>query len=80
MAVVDIVSLLDPQAVIFGGGVAMAQGEALLAPVRELALRCTVTKPKIVLSQLGEQAQILGAIKLARDKLGLSPDDTDVPR
>lgn len=67
MAVVDMIALLDPQAVIFGGGVAMAQGEPFLAPVRELVHACTPLKTKIVLSELGADAQILGAVRLALD-------------
>ena len=39
MCVADIVALLDPQAVIFGGGVTIAQGEDFIAPIREMALR-----------------------------------------
>jgi glucokinase len=65
MATADIVALLDPEAVIFGGGVAMAQGERLLGPVRELVHASTPMRTKIVLSELGEDAQILGAVRLA---------------
>jgi glucokinase len=67
MAVIDMIALLDPQAVILGGGVMMAQGEPFLAPVRELVHACTPTKTKIALSELGADAQILGAVKLALD-------------
>jgi predicted NBD/HSP70 family sugar kinase len=67
MAIADIVALLDPAAVIFGGGVAMAQGERLLAPVRELVHAAAPVPTKIIGSELGEDAQILGAVKLAVD-------------
>ena len=69
MAVADIAALLDPQAIIFGGGVAVAQGERLLGPVREAALRCLPAQPAILLSELGDYAQIIGAIRLALDRL-----------
>lgn len=69
MAVADVAALLDPEAVIFGGGVAMAQGEWFLGPVRDFAVRCTPGRPKIMLSSLGEDAQIVGAVRLALDKL-----------
>jgi glucokinase len=69
MAVASIAALLDPQAIIFGGGVANAQGERLLGPVRESALRCLPSQPRIILSELGEDAQIAGAIRLALDRL-----------
>jgi glucokinase len=65
MAVADIASLLDPEAIVFGGGMAVAQGEWFLAPIREMALRCIPGKPRILLSTLGEDAQIIGAAKLA---------------
>jgi glucokinase len=66
MAVVDIVAMLDPSVVVFGGGVAAAQGERFLAPIRLLIHGCTPLKTRIVLSELGEDAQILGAIRLAQ--------------
>ena len=69
MAVADIAALLDPQAVVFGGGVMLAQGERLLAPVREAALRCLPARPAILLTQLAGDAQILGAVRLALDRL-----------
>jgi glucokinase len=69
MALADMAAVLDPEAVIFGGGVAMAQGEWFLGPVRDLALRCVPGKPRIMLSSLGEDAQIVGAVRLALDRV-----------
>ena len=69
MSVSAIIALLDPGAVIFGGGVAMAQGEFLVGPVRDMALRSTAFGAKVLLSELGEDAQLLGAVKLALDRL-----------
>ncbi len=69
MAVADIAALLDPQAIVFGGGVIAAQGEWFLAPIREMALRCTAARPNIVMSELGADAQIAGALKLALDRI-----------
>ena len=69
MALADMAALLDPEAIIFGGGVAMAQGEWFLGPVRDMALRCVPGKPRIILSSLGEDAQLLGAVRLALDRL-----------
>jgi glucokinase len=68
MAIVDIVSLLDPQVVVVGGGVAMAQGERLLAPVRELVHAKTPVRTRLLLSELGADAQILGAVRLAIER------------
>jgi len=69
MAVADIGALLDPEAIVFGGGVVAAQGEEFIAPIREMALRCMPAQPKIVLSALGEDAQIIGAVRLALDRI-----------
>ena len=69
MSAADIIALLDPQAVIFGGGVTMAQGEAFIAPIRDMALRSAPFGAKVVVSALGEDAQLFGAIKLGIDRL-----------
>jgi glucokinase len=69
MAVADVIAILDPEMVVFGGGIVAAQGQWFLDPVIELAHRCTPTKTPIVMSQLGEDAQVLGAIRLAALRL-----------
>jgi predicted NBD/HSP70 family sugar kinase len=69
MALVDVIALLDPDAVILGGGVALAQGASLLAPLRALVHRKTPLKTPIMLSTLGADAQIAGAVRLAADAL-----------
>jgi hypothetical protein len=55
--------------VIFGGGVTMAQGEEFVGPIREMALRSVPFGAEVLVSTLGEDAQLLGAIKLATDRL-----------
>jgi|CXWL01.1.fsa_nt_gi predicted NBD/HSP70 family sugar kinase len=65
MAVVDVIALLDPEMVVFGGGVMAAQGAWLLDPIRELVHRNTPVRTKVVLSELGEDAQVIGAVRLA---------------
>lgn len=69
MALADIASLLDPEAIILGGGMAMAQGEPFVAPIRNLVHGCTPTRTPILLSSLGEDAQVLGAVRLALDRI-----------
>jgi glucokinase len=69
MATVDIAALLDPEAVVFGGGVIAAQGERLLGPVRAAVARALPAPPRIVASALGEDAQLIGAVRLALDLL-----------
>ena len=61
MAVIAIVALLDPQAIIFGGGTAEA-GEALIDPVRERVERELTMRPALMRSVLGAEAQLHGAV------------------
>jgi len=67
LAVVNITSLLDPDAIIFGGGMA-AQGEVLLAPVRSRAAAYGLPVPDLRCAELGEEAQIYGAVYLIASK------------
>lgn len=69
MAIADIICLLDPEAIVFGGGVAAARGEPFLERIRGRALACTPARPRVLLTQLGEDAQVLGAVRLSLDKL-----------
>ncbi len=69
MSVAGFIALLDVEGVIFGGGVAMAQGEWFVAPVREMALRSVPFGAKVLLSELGEDAQLYGAMKLAIERM-----------
>lgn len=69
MALSGVVALLDPEAIVFGGGVTAAQGERLIGPVREMVLHSAPVPPKILISSLGEDAQLLGAVRLALDSL-----------
>jgi len=72
LAVADIISLLNPQVVVLGGGVG-ASGEALLAPLRRTALRwaqpLAARRVRIVASRLGGRAPLLGAARLAWDRV-----------
>jgi predicted NBD/HSP70 family sugar kinase len=61
MAVIAIAALLDPEAIIVGGGTAEA-GEDLLDPVRERVAREVAKPPILVASALGSEAQLYGAI------------------
>jgi glucokinase len=59
--VVNIAALLDPKAIIFGGGTSAA-GEALMDRVRERVERKTRFRPVLMRSVLGEDAQLHGAV------------------
>jgi glucokinase len=61
MAIIAISALLDPEAIIVGGGTAEA-GEDLLDPVRERVAREVPAPPVIIASALGSEAQLYGAV------------------
>ncbi|GDY32101.1 glucokinase [Gandjariella thermophila] len=65
-----VATLLDPQAVVLGGGLALA-GETLVAPLRARLdeLATFQRRPEIRLAELGDEAGCLGAALLAIDLL-----------
>jgi glucokinase len=67
--------MLDPECVVIGGGIAERLGEYYVAPIRKAAYesflrRHDAEKVKIVPGTLGDNAGPLGAIVLARRRLG----------
>ncbi|WP_116950065.1 ROK family transcriptional regulator [Jiangella endophytica] len=58
------VSAIDPELVIIGGSVALA-GDAMLAGLRRHLSRRALVTPRLELSQLGDDAVALGAVRLA---------------
>jgi glucokinase len=64
IAVGNAVAVLDPEMIVFGGGLSR-EGEALLSRVREVVYRIVPVKPEIVVSALGEDAQLYGAVLMA---------------
>jgi len=74
LSTASVVNLVDPEVVVFGGGVTEALGEGFLEPIRRVAYQNFINKRgaegvKIVLAQLGDNATLLGAAVLARRKL-----------
>jgi glucokinase len=65
LAVINISALLDPDAIIFGGGTSSA-GAALFDRVRERATGELTIRPTLLRSALGEDAQLEGAVLGAR--------------
>jgi len=64
LGIASIVPVLDPELVILGGGIGR-NGELLRAPIeRELALLSPFS-PRIEVSALGEDAELVGAVSLA---------------
>jgi len=60
-AVVAICALLDPEAILFGGGTSSA-GEPLLERVREQALGHVARPPRLMVARLGNESQLYGAL------------------
>ena len=59
-----VAALLDPEAIVVGGGTAQA-GEDLLDPVRERLVREAAVPPILIASALGPEAQLYGAVYAA---------------
>jgi predicted NBD/HSP70 family sugar kinase len=65
--IANAVTVLDPQLVILGGGVANA-GEALRAPVERAVRALAPSAPDVVVSTLGDESVALGAVRLAMNR------------
>ena len=70
----DVVNIFQPDEIVVGGAVAQ-QGEVVMAPVREIVLKNEYTAPnpdikktKILTSRLGNDAGIVGAALLWKNK------------
>jgi glucokinase len=69
----SLINVVDPEAVIIGGGIAQA-GAALFEPLKR-ELQCIEWRPfgepvKLLPAQLGEWAGAIGAARAAREALG----------
>jgi glucokinase len=64
-SVVAISTLLDPEAILFGGGTSDA-GQGLLKRVRECVAPQLVLRPRLMLAGLGSKSQLYGALWLAQ--------------
>lgn len=64
MAIVSISTVLDPELIILGGGVAK-EADLFLPQLEKLALPVLQTHPKIVASELGDVAGVMGAVALS---------------
>jgi len=65
-AVANIVTLLDPSLVVFGGGLSHG-GDVLLDPVRRVVSRIVPNVPKLATSALGDDAPLLGSVYSAME-------------
>lgn len=66
VAIADMACLLNPELVILTGGV-MRSGHLLLEPIRQILDRLAPFPPRLVLSELREDAGILGGVALVLD-------------
>ncbi|HEV2176998.1 MAG TPA: ROK family protein [Terriglobia bacterium] len=71
----NMVNLLGPERVVIGGGLAARLGESFVAPIRATALEYflrpdDLRRVKVVPAALGDNAGALGAVILARQRLG----------
>ncbi|MBI4630940.1 MAG: ROK family protein, partial [Chloroflexi bacterium] len=70
----NIVNMLDPQMIVFGGGVTERLGEKYIAPIRKIAYahfinKQNVTSVKIVPAALKDASGVVGAAVLAQKNL-----------
>jgi glucokinase len=75
-----IVNLLDPERLVYGGGVVEALGEPFLRPIRAVARQHLIQqrdadRVQIVPARLGDHAGVLGAALLAHRRLQQGPPD-----
>ncbi len=73
LAVVSIVNVFGPDAVILGGAIALAWGERLIAPAREAvaesAFRIQAERVKVVQAALGDDVGLIGTVPLVASAL-----------
>jgi predicted NBD/HSP70 family sugar kinase len=62
VAVANVVSVLDPELIVFNGGIVQGAPELLLKTVEKVVRRIHRKPPRIALSTLGDRAQIWGAL------------------
>ena len=62
VAVANVVSVLDPELVVFNGGIVQGAPDLLLGIVEKVVRRIHPKSPRIQLSTLGDKAQIWGAL------------------
>lgn len=73
--VANTVNLLDPECVVIGGGIAGRLGERYVGPIRDTAAKYFLREKdanriRILAGRLGDDAGALGAVVMARQRLG----------
>ncbi|MEQ4303448.1 ROK family protein [Plantactinospora sp. B6F1] len=72
LGVAAVTAVLDPEAVILGGGI--GSRIELVEPVRRWVAALSANAPVIKTSRLGDRAGLLGAVAVARQEAGIDPD------
>jgi glucokinase len=67
VAVANVISVLDPELIVFNGGLVKGAPDLLLETVERVARRIHPKPPRIQLSTLGDKAQIWGALHTLLD-------------
>ena len=67
VCVANLISVLDPELIVFNGGIVRGAPDLLLEIVGKVVRRIHPRSPRIELSMLGEKAQIWGAIHTLRE-------------
>lgn len=65
LAVAVVAPVLNPELVILGGGVARDNGDQLLDPLQRELRELSPFRPRIVVSELGEEAVLAGAVAIS---------------
>jgi glucokinase len=65
IGVANVVNMYDPSLVTLGGGVALNNQEEVLGPIRRRLPRHAINRPpKVMITPLGDDAGLLGALSL----------------
>jgi glucokinase len=68
LGVANVINMFDPSLITVGGGVALNNPELVLGPIRQLVPKNAINRvPEIVITPLGDDAGLLGALSLAFD-------------
>ncbi|MEI6725481.1 MAG: ROK family protein, partial [Actinomycetes bacterium] len=65
LAIAVVAPVLNPELVILGGGVARDNGDQLLDPLQQELRGLSPFRPRIVVSELGEEAVLAGAVAIS---------------
>lgn len=65
LAIAAVAPILDPELVILGGGIATGAGDLLVDPAARELNRLSPFRPRLTVSQLGDDAVVLGAVATA---------------